>query len=162
ALHLPALPGPFLYDDLRFVRDNAALRDPSTFLRAFFDPLTTDPTGSGGGIYRPLRTAAFAALVQVFGPDPRAFHAASVLLHGLNALLVLAALRAVLGLAGVERAAAVAFWAALAFAGSPVQGEAIDWISSFDDLLFATFVLVALLEDSKPAAAGRDVAVAAL
>ncbi len=161
--HLPSQGGPFLYDDFRFVRDNAALSRPDVVIRAFVDPLATDPTGSGGGIYRPIRTLAFAAIRALFGSGPLPYHAANLLLHALNSLLVLWSLVLILRSAGVARPEVPAAAAALLFAASPVQGESVDWISSLDNLLFAAFCLVAIrVHAARGAAIGADLLVASL
>lgn len=165
ATHWASLEGPFLYDDYRFVRDNARLASPAILADAFVDPLATDPTGSGGGIYRPLRTIAFAAIRAAFGSEPLPYHAASLFLHALNSLLAFGALRAFLAAGGVPAGGArlSAFVAALVFAAHPVQGEAVDWISSLDNLLFAGFALAALwLHLARPAGPLPDLGVGLL
>lgn len=162
ATHWASLAGPFLYDDYRFVRDNARLASPAILRDAFVDPLATDPTGSGGGIYRPLRTIAFAAIRAAFSSEPLPYHAASLVLHALNAVLVFVVLRAVLATAA-PFPARIAFVAALLFAAHPVHGEAVDWISSFDNLLFAAFALAAIrVHVARPVGVAGDLAVALL
>lgn len=72
--------------------------------------------------------------------DPRFFHAASILIHGLNALLVYGLLRRLLK---TQWPSAVG---ALLFALHPVQVETVAWASGFKDLLCAMFSLIAVNE----------------
>lgn len=71
-------------------------------------------------------------------PDPRIFHAASVLVHALNAVLVYLLLRRMLKTAWPAAAGA------MLFALHPVQVETVAWASGFKDLLCAMFCLIAL------------------
>lgn len=73
-------------------------------------------------------------------PDPRFFHAASILVHALNAALVYWLLRRLL------KTRWPAAGGALLFALHPIQVEAVAWASGFKDLLCATFSLLALLQ----------------
>jgi tetratricopeptide (TPR) repeat protein len=135
--HGRSLGGEFLFDDIRFIRDNPRLAELDTPWRFFTDPGIADPSNTPD-IYRPLRTLMFAVERVVFGASPAAFHAMSLLLHGANALLVLGLLR-VLG-AGV----AASVTGACLFAVHPAQVEAVAWISSRADLLGGFFVLLGL------------------
>ena len=73
------------------------------------------------------------------GPaDPRVFHAASILVHALNAVLVFLLLRRLLKIPWPAAAGA------MVFALHPVQVETVAWASGFKDLLCATFALIAL------------------
>jgi len=128
----------FVYDDVRFVSENDAVRDLGNPLVYFTDPETADP-GSWQGIYRPLRTLDFAIDWSLSGGSPFWFHLRSVLLHALGSLLVLALLRQW----GAGDLAALL--GALVFALHPVQVETAAWITSRGDLLCLVFFLAALL-----------------
>jgi tetratricopeptide (TPR) repeat protein len=76
--------------------------------------------------------------------DPRVFHAASLLLHGANVLLVFALLRRLLpgrGTAGSDGAACAG---ALLFAVHPLQVESVAWIAELRGLLAGFCCLAAL------------------
>lgn len=77
-----------------------------------------------------------------FGPgdslDPRFFHAASILVHAINAVLVYVLLRRLLKKQWPAAAGA------LLFALHPVQVEAVAWASGLKDLLCGMFSLIAL------------------
>jgi len=88
--------------------------------------------------YRPLPFVSLLLECRLWGPWPVGFHAVSLLLHALNALLVFSiALR----LYGRQRAVIVAVVAAL-FAIHPRRIEPVCWISCRPDLLSALFALV--------------------
>jgi hypothetical protein len=90
-------------------------------------------------VFRPLSDAWLAALHAVFGPDARALHAGSLVLHLLNtALLMLVALE-LLG----SRAAACAV--ALVFGLGAGVLDALAWVAAVNRPLAGTGALVALL-----------------
>lgn len=98
-------------------------------------PDFTDPFGT-----RVLSTRIyFQAMKGLFGLRPDAYHWASLALHALNALLVLAVAKRWTG----SRAAAIV--AGLAFATSDLAFTAVFWISGVQDLLATTFLLVSAL-----------------
>lgn len=136
--HGRSLGGDFVFDDVRFIRDNPRLEDLSRPWEFFTDPSLADGTNAPD-IYRPLRTLHFAVDRALFGLRPAAFHAVSLLLHAINAWLVLRLLR------GLGAGWAGATGGALLFAVHPAQVEAVAWISSRADLLGGGFLLGALL-----------------
>ncbi len=138
AVHGETLRGEFLFDDVRFVRDNPALERIGDPLRFFTDPGTADPTNTPD-IYRPLRTLHFAVDRALFGGNPFPYHLQSLLLHAANVLLLFALLRRL----GATAAAAGA--AAAVFAVHPAQVEAVAWISARADLMGGMFTLLGLL-----------------
>jgi hypothetical protein len=149
--HLPSASGEFVYDDQRFIVENRALVERS-WTELAFDPATASAgTGLGGAgegivadIYRPLRTLLFAAERAVFGLRPGWWHALSLALHALNAVLVLRLLR------GLGVSHGFAALGALVFAVHPVGVESVGWISSQGDLLALTLMLVALIVLERP------------
>jgi hypothetical protein len=92
----------------------------------------------GNEFYRPLPLLVWSAWQSV-GAGAPLFHLTNVLLHGVNAGLVLAVARAV----GLPRMAQ--FAAAVVFALHPVGVEAVTWISAFPDVLATTGTLVTVL-----------------
>lgn len=140
-VHAPASDGAFLwYDDLRFVVANPHLDDLSNTGRFFTDlDLMTSPEKTTSDIYRPLRTLAYAVLVNVFGRDPAAFHWTSILLHASCAM----ALFGLLARSGLGRWPAAA--GALAFALHPATVETTAWVNSLGDAGCGLFALLAML-----------------
>jgi hypothetical protein len=94
--------------------------------------------------YRPLAFVAHAADYARAGADPRQFHVTNLLLHSLNAVLVLLIGRRLSphSLAGPI--------AALLFALHASNHEAVMWISARFDLLATTFALAALWWTTRP------------
>lgn len=85
-------------------------------------------------------------------PDPRIFHAASILVHAINATLVFWLLRRFLKKPWPAAAGA------LLFALHPLQVEAVAWASGLKDLLCATFCLTAVaqyVQSVQPAESGE-------
>lgn len=75
----------------------------------------------------------------IYSLDPRVFHAAGVLLHVVNALLVFVLLRRWAD----QTAAGIG---ALFFSVHPVQVEPVVWVTGMNNVLSATFGLLALIQ----------------
>ncbi|MCG3136168.1 MAG: hypothetical protein HMLKMBBP_04008 [Planctomycetes bacterium] len=147
AVLAPSVAGGFVYDDHRFVAENAALREPSILWRAFADPSCQTSDGTHAGLWRPLRTLSFAFDASVLGGSPAAMHAVNVALHAAGTMLV----AALLGAWGAGPPAAAL--GALVYGLHPAQAECVAWISSRGDLLAAGLVWAALLADLRGRAA---------
>jgi len=147
--YLRVLDAPFVFDDVKLVRDNAEIRDlsriPATF-NVFSKEWENQEVRAN---YRPMRFLSYAldhAATRWLFDDPPperlptvVFHLQNVLLHALNAVLVLAIGRALLG---DGRPALVL---AALFALHPIATEAVTYISGRRDVLSTFFFLAALL-----------------
>ena len=91
--------------------------------------------------YIPVTLMSHASDVAAWGLDPRGHHLTNVLLHALNAILLL---RVGLLLARRADTAAVIGMsiAALLFAAHPLRAESVSWISDRKDLLCAFLLLL--------------------
>ena len=89
--------------------------------------------------YLPIHIFSYMLDHAVWGLKPAGFHLSNVLLHGLNSMVCLAAVRRLTG------NLATAFVAALLFAVHPAHVEAVAWISSRKEILSTTFILLSLL-----------------
>jgi tetratricopeptide (TPR) repeat protein len=166
APYLGVLDAPFVFDDVKLVKENRFLReayeDPSLIIRTFdildrrWDEEELRPN------YRPLRFLSYLGDYALsrwwFGGFPDGsppvffFHLTNVVLHALNALLVLVLARRVAGRllggdgadGGLGPGGFLALAAALLFALHPLQTEAVTYISGRRDVLSAFFVLAAL------------------
>jgi len=133
AIFLPCLFNGFVYDDAIYVVDNPAIRE---FSPAGLKTLWTNFFCSS---YVPLTMTSFAVDYRLFGLNPAAFHATNIVLHAINAVLVLfLAFR----LGGSAAAAVVT---AVLFSVHPLRVEAVAWVSARKDLLSAAFFLAGLL-----------------
>ncbi len=126
--------GFLFWDDRAFIAENPLIVHPSA---ASLLALWTRPLHD---LYAPLTYTLWELLAALFGPGPRAFHLTNVALHALDAGLVLALLRQLVG----EGRATAALAGALLFAVHPVQTEAVAWASETKDLLSALCSLLAL------------------
>ena len=137
------------WDDAQTVVDNPFIRGLGA------EQLTWMFGGSyHTGHYHPLTWLSFAMDYQVWGLDAAGFHITNLLLHVINAMLVL-----VLGCALLERSRPAdetkanfdlrALWlacgAALLFAVHPLRVESVAWVTERRDLLSACFFLLATL-----------------
>ena len=93
------------------------------------------------GVWMPLTYISYMADISLFGPGPGPHHLVNVLLHLANTLLLLVfAWRLARGTGGIWIVLAAAFWAL-----HPQRVEAVAWIASRKELLWAFFALVGLL-----------------
>ncbi len=90
-------------------------------------------------LYVPLTILSFQIEHLLFGFAPFFFHLDNLLLHIVNAGLILLLLERL----GLKRT--TAFFAALVFTVHPLNTEAVAWVSARKDLLAALFSLTALL-----------------
>ncbi len=88
--------------------------------------------------YRPIQGIAYMAVYYAAGLKPWAFHAAMLLLHLANVLLVYAVARK-----WFRWEAALA--AALVFAVHPIHNEPVVWIAAMPDLIVTTLILAAVV-----------------
>ncbi len=127
------------YDDLKHLPENPAMRLPlgHALVQIWSEPYFE--------MYIPL-SYTFWRVLYAISSTSGIFHVASVLLHGLNACLVLLWLELVSRKSGetVESRTPLLL-GALVFALHPLQVESVAWISEFRGLLSASFVLGAMI-----------------
>lgn len=90
-------------------------------------------------LYIPLTLLSYQIEYAIFGADPAAYHTTNVVLHLLNAILVLLLVRFFV------RGWSVPFLTAILFAAHPLNTEAVMWVSGRKDLLSAMFFFGSLL-----------------
>lgn len=129
---LNATRGDFVYDDYNLIINHPGLQDLENW-----PAILTQGHYKGVGGYRPVVSLSFAANLSLGGQDPVGFHWTNLLLHALNAVLVLLVVRR------LQNSTAVAFTAAILFAVHPVHTEAVSWISGRAELLAAFFFFLA-------------------
>jgi len=141
--------GPLCWHDFLLTWDDA----PTIARNEHFNPPTLGGIGyywghSNMGLYVPVTYTAWGGLAYVARVDqpdetgvslnPWVYHAANVVVHVVNSLLVLEILGVLMG---VGWGAAVG---AMVFAVHPVQVEAVAWAAGMKDLLCGMFSLVAV------------------
>ncbi|MFY2762728.1 hypothetical protein [Arenimonas sp. MALMAid1274] len=138
ATYLPAMAGPFQFDDHGVIVDNPQVHG----LAAWWQSMP--------GI-RPLLKLSYA-LNWTLSPKPLGFHLVNVLVHALNALLVWALATSWLrDLApGIARPGLAAGFVALVFALHPAGTEAVTYVSGRSMSLMALFYLAAMWLHGQP------------
>lgn len=122
------------WDDDVYVYKNTAVlgSEPLTWKRALLTPELGYPA--------PVTMLTYRLEHATVGLEPAVFHATNLLLHTLNALLVLA-LAFAAGLGTLGSAGALVL-----FAVHPVTAEPVSWVTGRKDLLAAFFLFIALLQ----------------
>ena len=137
-IYFNSLNNGFVYDDYATIVENKHIAEPlrslpSLFNRSYFN------IASGEASYRPVATLSYYLIYAVGQLDPFWYHLFSILLHGFNVVLVfLLALK-------IVKNRYSAMIAALLFASHPALTEAVDAISYNEDLLAASFFLLAFI-----------------
>jgi len=154
-LYIPALDSSFVnYDDPAYVTSNGhVLQGLSSSNIAWALRATTEAN------WHPLTWMSHMADVQLFALNPRGHHLTSVLLHGLNVVLLFFTLRRETGC--LIRSAAVA----ALFAVHPLNVECVAWVAERKSVLsmfFLLLVLVAYGSYAKKRSVGRYALVLAL
>lgn len=150
-LYLPTLHYSFVFDDRPLLIDNPVIQDPQGLQEIFttdLDPRSRLQEAPTTNYLRPLFLALAAGLHELFGADPRGWHLAAVLLHGLLGGLALTVLRRE-GLSPIS-----ALVAALIFSLHPAHVQSTAWVSGLQDLLVAVLALFAFI--AYRASAERD------
>lgn len=152
AVHLPALFGEFVYDDMTQVLKNRWIRDLGHLGEIFGGSVWSFQAASGASnYYRPAMHVIYALEYQLFGLRPWGFHLANLLLHaGVSVLVLLLVRRLFADLGGRPSGDDGGFLApplaaALLFATHPVNTEAVAWVAAVPELSFTLFGLLALL-----------------
>jgi tetratricopeptide (TPR) repeat protein len=143
AVFLPALGNGFVnWDDEENFLANPHYRGLGwTQIRWMF---SIPPTGP----YVPITWLTLGLDYVLWGMNPAAYHATSVIVHTLNTILVYALARRLLAAAAPAREAAIRWGAAVAallFGIHPLRVESVAWISERRDVVSGCFVLLALL-----------------
>ena len=142
-VYVNALHNPFVYDDYRLIVENTALQEFSSLQAILIRDIT-----------RPVVTLSYAMDAAVWGQAPFGYHLTSVLLHGVNVILVFA-----VGFVTTEdrrrqanqfiRASAspliVGVVTALLFGLHPMMSQAVGYVSGRSEVLYGCFFLVAFL-----------------
>jgi tetratricopeptide (TPR) repeat protein len=127
--HGPALHGGWVWDDTLEVTQNPVLRDPAGLARIWMGPVGSD--------YFPLKSTVLWFEWHLWGEAPAGYHAVSIALHLLGALLFWQLLAKL----GVRLA-----WAGgLLFAIHPLAVESVAWASELKNTLSLPLLLLSLI-----------------
>ncbi len=135
----PALHFGFVYDDHLQVVANPWIQSWSYLGQLLRQPLWAQLGAEHASpYYRPFFAFLLLTEYTILGANPALWHLASVALHVLVVLAIFGFLLLHFG------RWLPAFCGACVFACSPVAAEVVNWISAFDDALFALLILLAL------------------
>jgi hypothetical protein len=138
---MPSLFGDFIYDDRILILENPQVRDLSrwtdVFVTSFFDT-GRGPVAGELVYYRPLVRLSYMIDWALTNGAPWVFHVVNLLIHALNAYLVVRLLRRWVGSPALVAAVA------LIFAIHPTRTESVAWIAGRTDPLMWLFGLLAL------------------
>jgi tetratricopeptide (TPR) repeat protein len=139
AAYANSLSNGFVWDDHQQIVLNENLRPSAPLARLVTtDTRFTSHSQSLQGVdYRPLQMLTYRLVLDVFGPNPEAFHAISLLF---TIACALSAFFLALRLFGRWQPA---FAAASLFALYPIHTEATDWIAALPELGCTLFLLIA-------------------
>lgn len=153
ALYLNIMDGAFIKDDIFVVLRNDWITDFSHIFDAFLSSLNAFvKEGSEDYYYRPVLLIFFMVGYKLSALSTWGYHLVNVLIHASSAVLVFFislklftdfAKRA--GWLSKERIIIFAAFAALFFAATPINTEAVIWISAVSEVSFALFFLAAFL-----------------
>ena len=129
----------FVFDDIPIVRQNPNIRGLSKIPEIFSSGYGEGTQLGFTALYRPLVILSLAANYQVGGLAPWHYHLVNVLLHAVNATLVLFLTFK------LTRSRFAAAAAGLLFALHPVNTEAVSPVVGRTDLLGTLFVLCSLM-----------------
>jgi len=101
------------------------------------------------GQYMPVNTLLYVIIYKLFGFNPTAFHATSLIIHISNVLLVFAIVfktikKRIKPTWTLQRVQLFSFLTALIFAIHPLQVESVAWISASKIVLYTLFFLLGI------------------
>ncbi|MDE1977009.1 MAG: tetratricopeptide repeat protein, partial [Elusimicrobia bacterium] len=150
----------FCWDDHILIEQNAFLAEPHA-LKTLVEQIDLAPVVPILSAARPIFLASLVLDHRIWGDGPFGYHLTSVVLHGLNAVLVWRA-----GLLFLNPDAALI--SGLVFAVHPVNTEAVNMPSFRPDILAVLFMLLALMayrrmeSAPEPGSAGAALAAAGM
>jgi tetratricopeptide (TPR) repeat protein len=160
AVHVPALHGPYIWDDQTLVAGNPLIKSPVLLAENFRHFLFADGFSSH---YRPIQGVSFLLDYLIWKNDTLGYHLTNILLHVGSALLLCFLVRRLLPLLLTSFEwrqrdsfqAATALLIALIWVVHPVQSAAVDYISGRADSLAFLFAAGAWLLFLKASEAAR-------
>ncbi len=146
-VHVPALSGELIWDDIYLAHDNPFIKSPLLILETFRHYLFLD---SYSAHYRPVQNVSYIFDYFFWNDNTYGFHLTNVLLHAGGGILLYFLFRRLLlsffrGKVTQSNLATAAFLVAIIWAVHPVHSAAVDYISGRADSLAFVFAAGAWL-----------------
>lgn len=138
AIYLGALGFPFVFDDVPQILHNPRVQE-WFYLPQYFTHSLWSHLGTPDNYYRPLFLVWMLLNFKAFGTDPKGWHFAGLVLHGMVTWLVYR-----VTVRDLQDKLAAGF-AAIIFALHPVHVESVSWVSGSDEQLYAVLFLTTVL-----------------
>ena len=132
------LHNPFIWDDESLIVKNPLIKDISLCPKLFTNDLYY-PVSTGSNFYRPLQTLSYMWDYYFWQLDPKGYHLTNILLQGIAAFMVLWLVYIIF------ENIFIALGSALLFALSPLNTEAVTYLSGRAELLLGIFLLSSLV-----------------
>ncbi len=137
----------FVGDDTDQILNNAIIQRieniPSLFLGSTF---TSGGGGLSGFYYKPLMSVSFAINFALWGKHAFGFHLFSLFMHMINGFLIFFLFKKLFNLFHTNAfPKTIAFFLSFIFLVHPVNTESVAYIASTQELLYVSFLIVALL-----------------
>ena len=133
AVYLPAISGPFIWDDDIYITADPRMETLAGLGKIWIDPFRQEHRHQ----FYPLTVTAFWLQHQLWGESPVGYRTVNVLIHALNAVLLWRVLRR-LRLPGAWIAGAI-------FSVHPVHVVSVAWITELKNVLSTLFFLSAAM-----------------
>jgi len=133
---------PFIWDDEQFITSNSYVQNFD--IEKIFTTNTVAGAGVQSNYYRPLSTLSFAVDAKLWGINPFGFHLTNFLFHLGSGLILFGLLIRLFSMAEGDSGLYPAFFIALFFLIHPVQTEAVTYINSRGDSMYAFFLFLSL------------------
>jgi len=133
-----SLPNDFVWDDGQLIKDNLFIRSLNHLPQIF----TTDLhhfSFEGSNFYRPIQTISYLLDYQLWKLRPFGYHLTNLILHLISAILLYFLIKKIFS------QGKLALITALLFVASPLNTQAVSYISGRADSLAALFIIAAFL-----------------
>ena len=133
-----SLHNPFIWDDVGLIIRNPLIQDWHNWLKAFSSDLYAGTVASSN-FYRPIQTLSFIWDYHFWQLNPYGYHLTNILLQILVSFSVFLFLRRIVGIVSIS------FLSAALFSVSPLNTEAVTYISGRAEMLMGLFLISSLL-----------------
>lgn len=150
--YIPSFSGELFWDDDDFILNNEYVKQGS--IDKFFSAQALEGAGKASNYFRPIQFSLYALIYQLAGPNPTAYHTASIIIHISASIVVfftVSKLINFLTISDTQRAhpyikpyQLIGFLIAIIFLIHPVQTEAVSYVSGVSDPLVVFFGLLSI------------------